>query len=314
MIINKSKIVFVIAVGTALLLSSCGNATPTSEPPKPLVNANLPQEKILTIGVVSDDPAGAIEGFQPLVDYLAKHLGDFGIAQGQVVVTPDFDTMNEKLKSGEVDLFYETPSGALNAFENAAAIPVLRGWRKDIGEYHSTIFVRKDSSITSIDDLRGKLIAFAEPDSTSGYFLPKAFLIASHLSLSEQPNASTIPSGEVGYVITGSDDNVISSVLLGKSIGGALEYDVYDGLKSEDKDQLRVLAQTQDVPRSLMMVSPKMDISLRAQITSILKAANQSDEGKAALKGAKKTTKFDELPLGPEQTMLFLQDLFAAVK
>ena len=314
MTINKSKTLFVMALGTALLVAACGNAKPTSEAPTPLVNANLSQEQILAIGVVSDDPAGTIEGFQPFVDYLAKQLSDFGIAQGKVVVTPDFDAMNEKLRSGEVDLFYETASGALNAFENAAAIPALRGWRKDIGEYHSTIFVRKDSSITSIDDLRGKLIAFAEPDSTSGYFLPKAFLIASNLSLSEHSAASTIPSGEVGYVITGSDENVVSSVLLGKSVGGALEYDVYDGLKQEDKDQLRVLAQTQDVPRSIMMVSPKMDAPLRERIISILKVADQSEDGKAALKGAKKTTKFDDLPLGPEQTMLFLQDLFAAVQ
>jgi hypothetical protein len=63
-----------------------------------------------------------------------------------------------------------------------------------------------------------------------------------------------------------------------------------------------------------MMVSPKMDAPLRERIISILKAADQSDEGKAALKGAKKTTKFDDLPLGPEQTMIFLQDLFAPVK
>jgi phosphonate transport system substrate-binding protein len=273
----------------------------------------LTQDQILTIGVVSDDPAGTIEGYQPFMDYLAKQLSDLGIKQGNVVVTPDFETMNEKLKSGEVDLFYETVYGALYAYENAGAIPLLRGWRKEIGEYHSTIFVRQDSGITSLDGLRGKLIAFAEPDSTSGYFLPKAFMIEYGLSLSEQSTAGAIPSDEVGYIITGSDENVVSSVLLGKSIGGALEYDVYDGIKQEDKDQLRVLAQTQDIPRSVIMASSKMDTPLRERIISILKVADQSDEGKAALKSAKKTTKFDELPLGPEKTMTFLQALFASL-
>jgi phosphonate transport system substrate-binding protein len=314
MTINKSKIVFVAVVVIALLLTACGTAMPTSEAPTPLVEANLTQEQILTMGIVSDDPAGTIEGFQPMMDYLAKQLGDLGIKQGNVVVTRDFDTMNEKLKSGEVDLFYETAYGALHAYQNAGAVPLLRGWRKEIGEYHSTIFVRKDSGIASMTGLQGKLIAFAEPDSTSGYFLPRAFLIASGLSLSEQSTAGTIPSREVGYVITGSDENVVSSVLLGKAAGGALEYDVYDGLKQEDKDQFTVLAQTKDIPRSVILASPTMPLSLREQIINLLKEAGQTEEGKAVLKGAKKTSQFDELPLGPEATMKFLQDLFAPVE
>jgi phosphonate transport system substrate-binding protein len=307
--INQILSIFTVVL---IFLSACQpNAAPAGETLEPGAIANLTQEQILTIGIVSDDPAGTIEGFQPLMDYLVGQLGDLGIEQGNVVVTPDFDTLNEKLQSGEVDLFYETAYGALYAYQNAGAVPLLRGWRKDIGEYHSTIFVRKDSDVKSADDLRGKLMAFAEPDSTSGYFLPKAFLTALGLSLSEQSAASMIPAGEVGYLITGSDENVVSSVLLGKSVGGALEYDVYDGLKQEDRDQLRVLAQTQDIPRSMILASPTMPLALRERIINLLKEADQSDTGKAVLKDAKKTTKFDEFPLGPEPTMRFLEDLFA---
>jgi|RhiMetdeSRZDD1v2_1073273.scaffolds.fasta_scaffold95083_2 phosphonate transport system substrate-binding protein len=312
--ISKNPLSLITLIGIMILSACQPKATATSEAPAPGPSANLTQEQTLTIGVVSDDPAGTIEGFQPLMDYLAEQLGDLGIEKGSVVVTPDFDTMNEKLKSGEVDLFYETAYGALDAYENAGAIPLLRGWRKEIGEYHSTIFVRKDSGITSIDDLRGKFIAFAEPDSTSGYFLPKAFLISSGLSLSEQSATSAVPSGEVGYIITGSDENEVSFVLLGKAIGGGIEHDVFDDLKQEDKDQLTVLAQTQDLPRSLLMASPKMAQPLRERIISTLKEASQSDEGKAALKGAKKTTQFDDFPLGADATMKFIQDLFALLK
>jgi len=312
--INKSKIIFALVVVTALLLSACGKAIPSSELHTPVPAAKLTQEQILTIGIVSADPAGTIEGFQPMAGYLAKQLGDLGIKQGNIVVTADFDTMNEKLKSGEVDLFYETAYGALYAYQKAGAVPLLRGWRGGIAEYHSTIFVRKNSGITSIDGLRGKLLAFADPSSTSGYFLPKAFLISSGLSMSEKSTAITIPSGEVGYQITGSDDNVVSSIMLGNAEGGALEFDAYDAIKQEDKDQLRVLAQTQDIPRSLLLASPTMPLSLREQIVSLLKEAGQNEEGKAVLKGAKKTNQFDELPLGPEATMKLLQDLFAPVQ
>ena len=313
---NKNLFYLVsIFVMVTLTLSACQpEAAPTSEAVAPIPVANLTQEQILTIGVVSDDPAGTIEGYQPFMDYIAKQLGDLGIVQGNVVVTADFDTMDEKLKSGEVDLFYETPYGALYAYEHAGVIPLLRGWRKGIGVYHSTIFVRKDSGITSIDNLRGKLLAFAEPDSTSGYYLPKAYLVSAGLNLSEKSTASAIPAGEVGYMFTGSDENVLSAILLGNAIGGGLEYDVYDELTQEQKDQFTILAQTPDVPRSLMMVSSTMSPALRERLIIVLKNITQTEEGKAVMAGPKKTTQFDDLPLGPQATMVFLQEIFAPAK
>jgi phosphonate transport system substrate-binding protein len=38
--------------------------------------------------------------------------------------------------------------------------------------YHSIGFARVDSGITSLDDMKGKKFAFADPNSTSGYLIP----------------------------------------------------------------------------------------------------------------------------------------------
>ena len=43
--------------------------------------------------------------------------------------------------------------------------------------YYSIGFARADSGITSIDDAKGKVFAFADPNSTSGYLVPGAELI-----------------------------------------------------------------------------------------------------------------------------------------
>ena len=51
--------------------------------------------------------------------------------------------------------------------------------------YYSIGFTRKDTGITSIDDAKGKIFAFAEPNSTSGYLVPAAELTAKYGKLED---------------------------------------------------------------------------------------------------------------------------------
>lgn len=51
--------------------------------------------------------------------------------------------------------------------------------------YYSIGFARADSGIKSIDDAKGKVFAFADPNSTSGYLVPGAELMANFGKLEE---------------------------------------------------------------------------------------------------------------------------------
>jgi phosphonate transport system substrate-binding protein len=309
------KLLILSAFLPVLAFSACQpKAAPASEALSPLPDENLSRDQILSIGVVSSDPAGTIESYQPLADFLSKQMSSFGIKQGIVINALDLDAMVEKLKSGEVDIYYESPYGAMYAYEKAGAIPLVRGWRNGVGEYHSVVMVRKDSGIVLIEGLKGKLIAFSGANSTTGYFLPKSYLLTAGFSLSEQSTAGSIPSDEIGYTITGSPENMINAILLGKVVGGAEESRTYDDLTQEQKDQIAILCQTKDLPRSLMMASPKTTRTFRDQLSVVLKQAGDTEAGKAAMQGAEKTTKFDDFPLGPQGTMDFLEMSFAAVK
>ena len=309
---NFFAILCVFVLTLAVACQPQFTATPAPISTTAAQSSDLSQDQILAIGIVSDDPAGEIEAAQPFADYMAKQLGDLGIKQGTIVITPDIDTMIEKLKSGEVDLYYESAYGALSAYKNAGAVPLLRGWRKGVSEYHSIILVRKDSGITSVEGLAGKMMAFSEQKSTTGHFLPEAYLVAAGFTLSEQPTLiSAVPGNEIGYIFAGSPENMIASLMSGKVAAGAEEGAVYDGLTQEQKDQLVVLVKTQNIPRSFMLASAKMSVSLRERIVTVLKEAGNTEEGTAAIKCIKKTTIFDDFPLGTQATMAFLQNLFA---
>lgn len=51
--------------------------------------------------------------------------------------------------------------------------------------YYSIGFARADSGITSIEDAKGKVFAFADPNSTSGYLVPGAELTAAYGTLED---------------------------------------------------------------------------------------------------------------------------------
>lgn len=51
--------------------------------------------------------------------------------------------------------------------------------------YYSIGFTRKDTGITSMDDAKGKVFAFADPNSTSGYLVPGAELAAKYGTLED---------------------------------------------------------------------------------------------------------------------------------
>ncbi|PLU65629.1 phosphonate ABC transporter substrate-binding protein, partial [Sinorhizobium medicae] len=73
--------------------------------------------------------------------------------------------------------------------------------------YHSIMVARKDSGITKLEDLKGKKLGFADPDSTSGYLVPLVTL----------PEAIGAPVkeyfGETGF--GGGHENLVLEVVKG---------------------------------------------------------------------------------------------------
>lgn len=312
----KKNLYLITTLIFALIATSCGTPAPEVTEQAPVVPVNASPEQTITIGIVSDDPADEIATFQPLADYLAKNLADQNILTGKVVVTATLEDMQAKLKSGEVDLFFESPYGAVQAYENAGAIPLLRRWKKGIGEYYGEIVTLKSNNYSSLSNLLGKIIAFEDSGSTSGYILPKSLFVSQGFTLTEKPEAtSSVNPDEVGYYFTGSTENSFALLLAGKVDAVAVQFDDYADLPADQKDQTKVIGKTQAVPRHLVMASPKLNSPLRQAIINVLVNMENSEEGLSLLAATEETARFDLFPpLGPEKTMTGLQEIFNVVK
>ena len=100
------------------------------------------------------------------------------------VFTPaDYDGVIQGLLGGTLDMAWLGASAYAKIYltdpEAVEAVLTKQNMDGSTG-YYSIGFARKDSGITKIEDAKGKVFAFGEPNSTSGYLVPGAELIATY--------------------------------------------------------------------------------------------------------------------------------------
>ena len=91
----------------------------------------------------------------------------------------DYDGVIQGLLGGTLDYAWLGASAYAKVFvTNPDAVDVLLTKQNIDGTtgYYSIGFARTDSGITSMEDAKGKVFAFADPNSTSGYLVPAAEL------------------------------------------------------------------------------------------------------------------------------------------
>lgn len=307
---------------TILTLVACGpQVSPT---PAAIATAtNIPQpestktERAIILGDISDDPAEVIEGTQPIADYLASQLADYGITSGQVRVATSMDNMIELLKKGEVDLYFDSTYPATLISDSGGGQIILRRWKFGVEKYNSVIFASKDSGITSIDQIPGHLIAMDAPYSTSGFLLPAVYLKEKGLTLTGKKdyNAKVEPN-EVGFAFSFDDENTLQWVLRGYAAVGATDDYHFDvGFPKEATAKLVELARTESTPRQVVIAGPKIEPALIAAIKQTLIGMDDAGNvaGNAAIKSFQ-TTQFDEFPEGLEAATSRMREMMKIVR
>jgi phosphonate transport system substrate-binding protein len=315
----KRYTVYLILLIAVLLAACAPAAAPTAEattaPATEAATAEVPAGRPLVLGDIADDPAKVIEGTQPFADYLAAKLAGAGITEGQVKIASSMDQMAQMIASGEVDLYFDSMYPATIVSDASGAQPILRRWKGGVGEYHSVIFVRKDSGITSVADLAGRKVAGEESFSTSGYALPATHLIEAglNLHLMKAPEDS-VAADQVGYAFSNDDDNTVQWVLSGKVDAGVTDNNYYAAIPKEALDQFMILAETESAPRQVVLASPKIDADLLAAIKAALLAAGSDPGAAAALDSFAHTARFDEFPTGIEAASTRMHEILKIIR
>lgn len=250
----------------------------------------------LRIGTISADPAKEMKEFQPLAAYLKSRLGNHGIDSVVVVVAQDVRQMANLLKTGNVDLFFDSPFTVLVARHFADNQILLRRWKRGVADYSGVIFTRYDAGIPDLKRLAGEMVAFEEPYSTASYYLPKSHMTEAGLKMSRKSDVrDKVAKDEVGYVFSGDDRNTMAWVLTGRVKAGAMNNEIFEKLAKGHEINLQILSMTMQVPRHLVSYRKNLDARLLREIRTILEDMEHTTEGLVALKAFNKTMRFDQL-------------------
>jgi phosphonate transport system substrate-binding protein len=95
----------------------------------------------------------------------------------RITVASDYAAVIEALRNRTADLAFVHPGGYVLASREAGARIVAKNRWHGKTSFTARLYVRKDSGITRLEDLRGKTVAFIDPASSSGYIYPMVLLI-----------------------------------------------------------------------------------------------------------------------------------------
>ncbi|MEL4894959.1 phosphate/phosphite/phosphonate ABC transporter substrate-binding protein [Crocosphaera sp. Alani8] len=260
--------------------------------------------KPVILGEISDDPTEVFEIFQPFADHLTQKINEDKNTLGKIEVAPNMETMSKWLKSGKVELYFDSPYPAFLVSEASDAQVILSRWKGGVSSYKSVIIALRKQEVKKTNNLQGKTIAFEENFSTSGYMLPYLYLKEQGLNLTEKTsNTQFISDSEIGYIFSGSDNNSLQWLISGRVAAAAMGSVDFEQLPEETRQQFIIIAETKSVPRHLLVISPTLSESKVIRLKKILLEMNESESGQKILEQFEKTTKFAELP--EDQTEIF---------
>lgn len=179
---------------------------------------------------------------------------DFGKALGQLVGLPvrvtvasDYAAVIEALRNRTADLAFVHPAGYVLANREAKAMIVARNLWHGKASFTSRIYVRKEAGLTSLEDLRGKTMAFVDPASSSGYIYPMLLLMQRGLVKGRDPKTFF---REV--VFSGSHDASMQALLNGH-VDAIASFDMAREQYLKDpaqREKLTWLAETPPIPEA----------------------------------------------------------------
>ena len=174
----------------------------------------------LTFGVyTSDKPTAMYRKFKPILDYLEGRLSRDGLDVGiKIKIYPSYSAALDAIVNAEVDFARFGPASYVLAKERNCDIRLLAmEHKKNQKRFYGIFIVPESSSITSLEEIKGKSFAFGDKNSTIGRYLSQAQLV----------KAGVHATDLAVYAYLGRHDKVALAVAAGNYDAGVVKENTY---------------------------------------------------------------------------------------
>ncbi|MGR3805570.1 phosphonate ABC transporter substrate-binding protein [Marinibacterium profundimaris] len=128
--------------------------------------------QVIKFGILSgENEQDRLMRNEPLRVYLEDKLG----VEVEIFTAGNYDGVIQAMAADQIEVarFGSSSYAAVYTATDGGVRPTLTAIAQDGSTgYYSIVVTRCDSGITSLEDAKGKVHAFADPDSTSGYAVP----------------------------------------------------------------------------------------------------------------------------------------------
>ena len=185
----------------------------------------------------------------------------------RVTVASDYAAVIEALRNRSADLAFVHPGGYVLASREAKAVIVAKNVWHGKSSFTSRIYVRRDAGIASLEQLRGRTIAFVDPASSSGYIYPMVLLIKRGLVSGRDPKTFF-----KDVVFSGAHDASMRALLNGH-VDAIASFDLAREQYLKDpaeRERLVYVAETEPIPEAGIAARDGLDPALFAKVRGAL--------------------------------------------
>ena len=211
---------------------------------------------------------------QEVAGEFAELFGKLSGFPVKAVVASDYAGVVEALRSRFVDIAFVHSVGYVYASREAGCRILAKATRRGAATYTARIFVRRESGIRTLEELRGRRIAFVDPTSTSGYIYPMVLLIKAGLVRNRDPKTFFREA-----VFAGAHDAALLALLNG-TVDAAAVFDDAPQRLLPDKAraaELLVVAESAPIPNDGVCARQGLEADLVERLTQALLSLNRPE-------------------------------------
>lgn len=239
--------------------------------PQDQARGEIPVLKVAIAAMIS--PKETFSSYFKLVEYVGKKMNH----NIQLIQRKTYAEINLLFQKGDVDLAFictgPYAAGRDKYGFEAIATPIVQGEPY----YHAYLIVHIDNSAIKIEDLKGQVFAFTDPDSNTGALIPIYWLY----QMNETPESFF---SRIHY--TYSHDNSILAVSKSLVDGASVDSHIWEYYRAHNPE---LTAKTKIIRKSAPFGSPPFVVSRtlppasRNRIRSILIEMHEYEEGRKIL-------------------------------